>query len=615
MKKSGILLSVAIAMLIGCVSCEDFLNPDQELKITEDKLFDDWYEYRAIEMGLYGLQQELVEQLMILGELRGDLMDITDNADADMVEIYNFNVSRENKYASPTKFFKLITSCNNLIKVMEDEHPEVLDHSISPTNYDRLYGEALCMRAWTYFNAVRIYGKVPFIPERITGMEEVDAFINSSQTYTDSIHIIFNRDGYHNDTTARDTVLEKQYFDTDMIIDHFTEELENKVKAVGVNHYIENNDESWEITVWGNFSMHALLGHMYLTRGNLAAAAENFEYITHNTSESYRYHIDDAFIAEKWREIFQDIDNREHIYTVWFNKENFQQNRFQEFFEPFGPHKYMLKPSYPAIFKWETVWRGQGISINTSNPQKTYMYRLGVPTDFYRGFGSSYLYVNNGVPMDEQDYIRMFSLRAEGDVRNSEALMENMDTIVYKYSIEKDIYDQDANYNIYRAAGIHLYLAEIYTYRVFWRENGQLATYTDEAVGYLNDGRNYNISTSRKEIGVRGRVGLANGYSLIDLTSIKYIHDPYTNKIISYINLEGRVLKQQQLFEEDILDERARELAFEGERFYDLMRVAKRRNDPSFLAKAVAAKYPSGKREEIEALLMDENNWYINYFE
>ena len=67
--------------------------------------------------------------------------------------------------------------------------------------------------------------------------------------------------------------------------------------------------------------------------------------------------------------------------------------------------------------------------------------------------------------------------------------------------------------------------------------------------------------------------------------------------------------------EDQIITERARELAFEGERFYDLMRVAQRRNDPSYLAEKVAAKFPEGRREEIYNKLLDENNWYIHYFE
>jgi hypothetical protein len=59
------------------------------------------------------------------------------------------------------------------------------------------------------------------------------------------------------------------------------------------------------------------------------------------------------------------------------------------------------------------------------------------------------------------------------------------------------------------------------------------------------------------------------------------------------------------------MDERARELAFEGERFYDLIRIAKRRNDPSYLANKVAAKFKGEKAEQIRQYLMNEENWYI----
>ena len=88
-----------LTVLMVLSSCEKFFNPKEELNITESELYKDWDEYRSVEMGLYGLQQSLVEQLLIMGELRGDLLTITPNADADMVEIYNFNVSKTNKYA------------------------------------------------------------------------------------------------------------------------------------------------------------------------------------------------------------------------------------------------------------------------------------------------------------------------------------------------------------------------------------------------------------------------------------------------------------------------------------------------------------------------------------
>lgn len=608
-----VILGLAVLWL---PSCEKFLDPEQELDITEERLFDDWYEYRSIEMGMYGLQQDLAEQLLILGELRGDLLEITPNASAEMVEIYHFNPSRNNKYASPTNFFKLISACNNFINVLQREHPEVLDPESPVDNYDRLYGEALCMRAWAYFNAVRIYGKVPYIHESLTTMEEIQDYVESPGTYIDSVHIIFDKDGYHNDTTYNVPItLEKNYWDQQLVIDHFTNQLENSIKAVGVNHAINNNDLTWEVTIWNQWAMYALLGHMYLTQGDMVQAARNFRRIMHNTSENYRYHLDMSFGYNGWANIFRDISNEEHIYTIWFSKTYFQQNQFQTIFEPWAPKKYMLKPTYQAILKWESAFRGQQILRNDSDPERTRMINPGVPSDYFRGIGSSYLYVrSNGISITGEEYEDMIMLRRDGDDRSSRAIMENMDTVVWKYSIGKDRFSEDANYMIYRAAGIHLYMAEVYTYWAY-DQNGIIKQNIDAALGILNDGSNYTLSADRVEVGVRGRVGLGSASDGISVKNINYLHDPFTNKVTGYIDLTGNFPGKQEYLEEQILDEKARELAFEGERFYDLMRVAKRRNDPSFLAEIVSAKYPAEKRDQIYTLLLDESNWYINYFD
>jgi hypothetical protein len=75
---------------------------------------------------------------------------------------------------------------------------------------------------------------------------------------------------------------------------------------------------------------------------------------------------------------------------------------------------------------------------------------------------------------------------------------------------------------------------------------------------------------------------------------------------------------QQQYVDSLILNENALELAFEGTRYYDLMRYAMRQSNPGqTMAKYVYARRGEENRDamrgEIKKDLTDQRNWYMQW--
>jgi starch-binding outer membrane protein, SusD/RagB family len=626
------LLLVTGLLLIGLYSCEEFFNPDQETIIPDEGGLRDWEDYRAAELGIYKLQQDLVNQLLVLGELRADLLEVTPNADKDLLEIYNFNISPDNKYASPQGFYRLIGACNNLASRLESAHPEVVDPTVpyqELSRYDRLYGEVICMRAWAYFNAVRIFEKVPYIWQNLTHAESIEEYVNTGMTVIDTMRVKYGPDGYTNDTIYNDTVqLERKFLDLHMVVDTFTHQIEERVKLAGVLHNEEGvNDNSWEVIIWNESAKNCLMGQMFLHVNNLSRAREYIEKITEYRKynqiygTNVPYIIDSKFGEKNWKNIFLNYEQDEHILTVWFDMEYDQQNDLQYMFSDVFPNRFMLKPTAKAVSYWENIWNEQQITEDFNNPDRSKMWKVGYRGDFYRGHGVSYAYSTGGIHFMTQDVKDMFKLQREGKDRELREMMGNVDTVVHKYSLGKDRFDQDAFFPIYRAAGMHFYYAELFARGVFYNE-GSFGSEINKCLAVINDGTHDFYASennrSRRPQGIRGRVGFGGLQRIFEYDKITtpdkiiYIHDPFTNEIIGHYSFGVNLGAKQNYLEDQLLEEKAREMAFEGERFYDLVRIAKRRGDPAVLADRVAGKFSGSKAEQIREHLMNERNWYIH---
>jgi len=139
-----------VLMMFWVTGCEKFLTPDLLNIAKTDEIFQEWDEYRSAGLGLYSLQQDLVDQLFVLGEVRADMLKLTQNSTAELEEVANFEFNPENEFMNPKGIYRLIAASNALsVKLMENKSDvfEKLDSVAyadipeNERNYIGLYGE------------------------------------------------------------------------------------------------------------------------------------------------------------------------------------------------------------------------------------------------------------------------------------------------------------------------------------------------------------------------------------------------------------------------------------------------------------------------------------------
>lgn len=83
-----------------------------------------------------------------------------------------------------------------------------------------------------------------------------------------------------------------------------------------------------------------------------------------------------------------------------------------------------------------------------------------------------------------------------------------------------------------------------------------------------------------------------------------------TNRGLKKLETKDVDLSMENL-EDLLLAERARELAFEGKRWYDLLLVSKVFGREDVLPATVSRKYPKAERTAMYQYLQDQDHWYL----
>ena len=162
MKKSIISLFVGLFCFGSlATSCEDMLTPDLDRYATEFTGKDTVNFYAGILRGV----QQITEQNILLGELRGDLISPTDYVTDSIADIANFRNLKDgnNALLNAAAYYKVINQCNYYL--------DKVDSLSCNNNYYYMRKETaqvLLIRAWTYMQLVQNYGRVPFITKPIS---------------------------------------------------------------------------------------------------------------------------------------------------------------------------------------------------------------------------------------------------------------------------------------------------------------------------------------------------------------------------------------------------------------------------------------------------------------
>jgi hypothetical protein len=539
--KNFILLS---ALLLG--SCSSFFEQTPDDMLPGDENFTDRSNIYASFMGLMGTLQDATDDLIVLGELRGDLLAPTDRAPEDYWEVFRNLPMADNPVADPAPLYCIVMNCNDFLRntaAYNRNYPGVL-----PVNtYRQLIAGAVSLRTWAYLQIGKLYGSAVYYDYAFTG--EVDLSKLPALSLDDLIPELIR---FMN--TGVDNISGNRRVDIDAMF--------------GVDG-----------TIWRRLAIapDALMCELYLWDRNYEAAAKrginmiagqglldagNDNNLTCSNQFGGSGGLKPWYAL--WSETPVNVHTNEGLTMALFNYAQRQTNRLHELFSTTPPNLYYLKPTANLLAKFT----GQD-------------YRTGstVVVD-PRGEGVTY-----GAELGE--------------------------TVAFKYHNSGRLsYLQEAPIYIYRAAEVHLMIAEALTALGNYdaadkilNEGFKASWVNGNSFGSPFDAPIYAYQKLKGGVGIRGRVEVPQTLS----TATRFMRG-YA------VGSDGYNARRRFVLDSLIVEETARELAFEGKRWFTLMRIGRNGSGAEFVADMVSRKFPEGgERDSYRNAMLDSAGWFISY--
>jgi hypothetical protein len=545
-------LLFAAAALLSIASCKKAFDLEPKTVVDQSQMYRNVFDADAAVIGVYGKVIRLAKQYILFNELRGDLMDITANSDQYLRQLSEHTVTPDNPYINPQDFYNLIVDCNDVLKNFK---LMIQQNKLKQEEFDQRYSDVGAVRTWLYLQLGIHFGKIPYVThplEQVSDLHDQSKFpMIELPVLIDSLVAFAESLPFTNDYPTGTT-------------------LQTVVDGYSTSRFFINKN--------------ILLGDLYLWDGQYDKAADRFKrvmeingptgqgelfYNQYRISSfgeagiSYSRALDFSSLVYTpgWRYLFErGQDNQfnwEWIWVLPFDKNFEPENPFIDLMSPNGG-RYLVRPSKQAMDYWDAQQQIYTFTSGTSTAGA--VYRDNFPFDARANF--TYRYIN-GEPV----------------------IMKYLYNYLGTNNLPTNVFAKQGKWFLERAATLHLHYAEAANragkYKVAYAivNRGIKDTY-DPIPGaartrdvtniqqtflpypYDFDAREGDAPPYRntwyRNQGIRGRAGL------------KAVTLPATDSVTNIENM--------------IMEENALELAYEGQRWPDLLRIAIRRDDPAFLA-------------------------------
>ncbi|WP_433902119.1 RagB/SusD family nutrient uptake outer membrane protein [Sphingobacterium puteale] len=276
MKRYYFIIRVLPIFLLALGGCKKMLDIDSSRTVKEENMWNALEDTRAGLMGIYGLTKAALDDnngYWLYGDVRSGDFESPNRQDLKAIIKNDLKANYEslNALSNWRRWFAVVNAAN----IFMERAPEVRTKDLRYTENNLVVdvAQARFLRAYAYFNMVRIWGDVPLI-------------LNS-------------HDGNFENKPREDRLklyawIEKEMYDAAQLLPYSYSTGDEQQ----IGNYYNENSSRWNGALVRKLSAYAILAHLAAWQANYADVASYTKFVMDNYSKGGAYYLSSSFLTD-----------------------------------------------------------------------------------------------------------------------------------------------------------------------------------------------------------------------------------------------------------------------------------------------------------------------------